>query len=77
MFVRRLQDVEATDHFVEWGSGTSHRLLTEKDGLGVTVYHTIVRANTVSPVQYRNHLEASYCIAGEGVVEDMDGNCIN
>lgn len=31
MFVRSLQDGEATDHFVEWGSGTSHRLLTEKD----------------------------------------------
>jgi L-ectoine synthase len=32
-----------------------------------------VRANTVSLLEYRNHLEACYCIAGEGEVEDMEG----
>ncbi|NKM58580.1 cupin domain-containing protein [Rhizobium anhuiense] len=73
MYVRSLKDVEATDYFVEWDNGTSHRLLTEKDGMGFTVCHTIVRANTVSLLEYRQHLEACYCIAGEGEVEDMDG----
>ncbi|MBB4289084.1 L-ectoine synthase [Rhizobium leguminosarum] len=73
MYVRSLKDVEATDYFVEWGNGTSHRLLTEKDGMGFTVCHTIVRANTVSLLEYRQHLEACYCIAGEGEVEDMQG----
>lgn len=73
MYVRSLKDVEATDYFVEWGNGTSHRLLTEKDGMGFTVCHTIVRANTVSLLEYREHLEACYCIAGEGAVEDMEG----
>jgi L-ectoine synthase len=74
MFVRNLKDVELTDRFVEWGNGTSHRLLTEGDGMGFTVCHTIVRANTVSLLHYRNHLEACYCIGGEGEVEDMDGH---
>ena len=74
MFVRSLSDVEKTDFFVEWGSGTSHRLLTEKDGFGYTVCHTVVRAGTESLLQYRNHLEACYCIDGEGEVEDMQGN---
>ncbi|WP_411196009.1 ectoine synthase [Rhizobium sp.] len=73
MYVRSLKDVEATDYFVEWGNGTSHRLLTDKDGMGFTVCHTIVRANTVSLLEYRQHLEACYCIAGEGEVEDMQG----
>ncbi|PDS79895.1 ectoine synthase [Rhizobium sp. L43] len=73
MYVRSLRDVEATEHFVEWGNGTSHRLLTEKDGMGFTVCHMIVRANTVSLLEYRQHLEACYCIAGEGEVEDMAG----
>jgi L-ectoine synthase len=41
--------------------------------MGFTVCHTIVRANTVSLLEYRQHLEACYCIAGEGEVEDMDG----
>lgn len=74
MFVRSLKDVEKTEYFVEWGGGTSHRLLTEKDGMGFTVCHTVVRANTSSLLEYRNHLEACYCIAGEGEVLDMDGN---
>jgi len=73
MYVRSLKDVEATDKFVDWGNGTSHRLLTQRDGMGFTVCHTVVRAGTQSELQYRNHLEACYCIEGEGEVEDMNG----
>jgi L-ectoine synthase len=73
MFVRNLKAVETTERFVDWGSGTSHRLLTQSDGMGFTVCHTVVRAGTESLLQYRNHLEACYCIGGEGEVEDMDG----
>ncbi|MGM9488561.1 ectoine synthase [Ideonella sp. YS5] len=74
MFVKSLADVEADGLCVEWGAGTSHRLLTSRDGMGFTVCHTVVRAGTESLLQYRNHLEACYCIAGEGEVEDMEGN---
>jgi L-ectoine synthase len=74
MFVKNLIDVEQAGLCVEWGSGTSHRLLTARDGMGFTICHTVVRAGTESLLQYRNHLEACYCIAGEGEVEDMNGN---
>lgn len=74
MFVRSLKDVEATECFVDWGNGTSHRLLTEADGMGFTVCHTVVRAGSQALLQYRHHLEACYCISGEGEVEDMEGN---
>lgn len=74
MFVRSRQDVESTERFVEWGNGTSHRMITAQDGMGFTVCHTVVRKGTTSLLQYRNHLEACYCIAGEGEVEDMQGN---
>jgi L-ectoine synthase len=74
MFVRSLDDVAKTDCFVDWGNGTSHRLLTEKDGMGFTVCHTVVKAGSESKLHYRNHLEACYCIGGKGEVEDMDGN---
>ncbi|TGT57809.1 L-ectoine synthase, partial [Mesorhizobium sp. M2E.F.Ca.ET.166.01.1.1] len=40
MFTRQLADVEKTDFFVDWGNGTSHRLLTSQDGMGFTVCHT-------------------------------------
>ena len=74
MFVRSLNDVEKTDYFVDWGNGTSHRMLTEADGMGFTVCHTVVKAGSESLLEYRNHLEACYCIAGEGEVEDTQGN---
>lgn len=74
MFVRNLREVELTDFFVDWGNGTSHRMLTERDGMGFTVCHTVVRAGTESLLEYKNHLEACYCISGEGEVEAMDGN---
>lgn len=74
MFVRSLQDVEKTDFFVDWGNGTSHRLLTAKDGMGFTVCHTVVRQGSESLLEYKNHLEACYCIGGSGEVEDMQGN---
>lgn len=76
MFKRNLRDVEETERFVDWGNGTSHRLLVEADGMGFTVCHTVVRAGSESLLEYRNHLEACYCIAGEGEVEDMAGQIL-
>jgi L-ectoine synthase len=58
---------------VEWGNGTSHRLLTEADGMGFTVCETLVRRGTSSALQYRRHLEACYCIGGSGEVVTEDG----
>ena len=74
MFVRSREDIMKTDRHVHWGNGTSTRMLTEADGLGYTVCHTVVHAGSESLLHYRNHLEACYCIAGEGEVEDMEGN---
>jgi len=73
MIVRSLADVEQTPMFVSFGNGTSHRLLTAEDQMGFTVCHTIVHAGTESHLEYRNHLEACYCIAGSGEVETADG----
>lgn len=73
MYTRALTDVEKTERFVDWGNGTSHRLLTKADGMGFTICHTVVRAGTESLLEYRNHLEACYCIGGTGEVEDQAG----
>ncbi|MCG7300400.1 L-ectoine synthase [Brevibacterium sp. HMSC08F02] len=70
MFTRSVNDVEA----VEWGAGTSQRVLTAKDNMGFAVARTVVRKGTESKLEYRNHLEACYCISGSGNVEDTEGN---
>ena len=70
MIVRNLSDVKT----VEWGNGLSRRFLLEADGLGYTVTDTIVRPGTRSPLEYKRHLEACYCISGSGRVVDADGD---
>ncbi|GAA4418548.1 ectoine synthase [Actinokineospora soli] len=70
MIVRTANEVQPT----EWGNGTSRRYLTVADGMGYTITDTVVRAGTRSPLQYRNHLEACYCIEGSGLVIDSEGN---
>lgn len=68
MFIRSRAEVPA----VEWGQGTSERILTAEDGMGFAVCHTVVRAGTEAALQYRNHLEACYCIGGSGAVYNAD-----
>jgi L-ectoine synthase len=69
MIVRSITDVVP----VEWGNGTSHRLLTWADGMGFTMAETLVRRGTSSALQYRRHLEACYCIGGSGEILTKDG----
>ncbi|MFJ3892227.1 MULTISPECIES: ectoine synthase [unclassified Streptomyces] len=73
MLVRSIEDVEGTELDVDWGNGRSYRLVVASDGVGYTVCHTVVRAGTTSFLQYRNHLESCYCIAGTGLIEDNTG----
>jgi L-ectoine synthase len=72
MIVRMLSDLKD----VKWGNGLSRRFLTEADGMGYTLTDTVVYAGTRSPIQYRRHLEACYCIEGGGAVELRDGERI-
>jgi L-ectoine synthase len=74
MIVRSIEDVAATDLDVAWGNGQSRRLIVKRDGMGFAIAETLVLAGTESLLEYKNHLEACYCITGEGEVEDMAGN---
>lgn len=69
MIIRKIDDVPSVD----WGNGLSRRFLLNSDNMGYTVTDTIVRAGTKSRLEYRNHLEACYCIEGRGEVIDLDG----
>ncbi|NYI03606.1 ectoine synthase [Allostreptomyces psammosilenae] len=73
MLIRSVAELSGTKYEVEWGNGTSWRLLTAGDNMGFTVCHTVVRAGTSSLLEYRAHLEACYCLAGSGEIEDADG----
>lgn len=68
MIIRKLQDITHTDREVNWGNGISRRFLLERDAMGYSLTDTIVRANTSSLLEYKNHMEACYCISGSGLV---------
>ncbi|WP_433010610.1 ectoine synthase [Kribbella sp. CA-294648] len=58
---------------VEWGNGLSYRVLTQADGMGFAICDTLVRRGTTSALQYRDHLEACFCVGGSGEVVETDG----
>lgn len=69
MIIRDLDSVKT----VAWGNGLSRRFLLASDGLGYSLTDTVVKAGTKSRLEYRNHLEACYCIEGSGEVIELDG----
>ena len=74
MIVRTLRDIAGTERDVNWGNGQSRRFLLEKDGMGFAMMETLLLAGTDIFIEDRHHLEACYCIEGEGEIEDADGN---
>jgi L-ectoine synthase len=71
MIVRHLDDVVGTDRDVKADTWCSRRLSLADDGMGFSVHDTILYAGTETTMWYKHHLEAVYCIAGEGSIEDL------
>jgi L-ectoine synthase len=53
------------------GQWTSRRMVLKGDNMGFSFHETIIRANTKTHIHYQNHLEAVYCVAGNGKIEDL------
>lgn len=71
MILRRLQDIAGTAQDVVTQNWASRRLLLARDGMGFSLHETTVFAGTETFIWYKNHLEAVYCVAGEGEIEDL------
>jgi L-ectoine synthase len=69
MIVKRLEEIAGTDQEVDAGNWTSRRFLLRRDGMGFSMHDTLIRAGTETFIWYANHLEAVYCVEGEGEVE--------
>ncbi|MBM0206047.1 ectoine synthase [Micromonospora sp. STR1s_5] len=64
--------VDGTPYAVDWGNGTSVRLVIAADGRGYTVTDTYVRPGTSTPLRFDRHFESCYCVEGGGRVETTD-----
>ncbi|MCM3570847.1 ectoine synthase [Neobacillus mesonae] len=71
MIVKTLEEVKGTVDHVEDKTWESRRFILEKDGVGFSMHDTIIYAGTESIFWYKYHIEAVYCIEGEGEIEDL------
>jgi L-ectoine synthase len=77
VIVRTLQEVLDTPNDVRAATWASRRLLVAVDGLPFSLHDTIVHAGTETRMQYRHHVEAVYCIEGEGELEECDRGTVH
>ncbi|MGM0882814.1 MAG: ectoine synthase [Bacillota bacterium] len=73
MIVKHLIDVIHTKDDIDTLTWNSRRLLLKKDGMGFSMHDTLIKAGTETLIWYRNHVEAVYCIEGEGEIEVVGG----
>lgn len=71
MIVRHLSEIRGTEREVSAPTWTSRRLLLAGDGMGFSLHETTIFAGTETHIHYRHHLEAVYCIEGEGEIETV------
>lgn len=71
MIVRTLEDIIDTERDVraETGAWASRRMLLKDDAMGFSFHDTTIFAGTTTLIWYKNHLEAVYCVGGEGELE--------
>ena len=69
MIVRTVDECIRTERETPTDNWVSRRLLLKRDGMGFSLHETTVYKGTSTEMQYGNHLEAVFCVEGEGEVE--------
>jgi L-ectoine synthase len=69
MIVRYLDEMAGTDREVKAPTFTTRRFLLAKDGVGFSMHDTHLYAGTATYIWYKHHVEAVYCVGGEGEIE--------
>lgn len=70
MIVRSLSTIVGTERDVAAATWSSRRLVLADDRVGFSLHDTIIHAGTETTMWYRNHIEAVYCIDGDGTLTD-------
>jgi L-ectoine synthase len=74
MIVRTLDEIigGVRDVHADNGNWVSRRFLLKDDGMGFSFHETTIFAGTETHLWYKHHLEAVYCVGGEGEIEDLE-----
>jgi L-ectoine synthase len=73
MIIKHLEEIINTSNDVDTATWNSRRLLLKKDGMGFSMNDTLIKEGTETLIWYKNHVEAVYCIDGEGEIEVEGG----
>ncbi|HLQ95884.1 MAG TPA: ectoine synthase [Pseudogracilibacillus sp.] len=71
MIVRHLNEIKGTENETKAETWSSRRFLLKKDNMGFSFHETIIYAGTETHIHYQNHLEAVYCVGGNGEIETV------
>jgi L-ectoine synthase len=69
-----LSSVKDAGNEVKSDGWISRRYLLKKDNLGFSFHETIIEKGAILEMEYKNHLEAVYCIKGHGTITDLNKN---
>lgn len=74
MIVRNIKDIENTEKEVKAKDGqwVSKRMLLASDRMGFSFHETIIKAGSLTNIHYKNHLEAVYCVGGNGSIYNCE-----
>jgi L-ectoine synthase len=72
VIVRTIDELDGTDRDVRHGNWRSRRILLAGDGVGFSLHETVLYAGTETTMWYANHVEAVYCVEGEGELVDHE-----
>jgi L-ectoine synthase len=74
MIVTHISDLDGTDRDVEFNTWRSRRFVLARERVGFSLHDTVIYAGTETAMWYANHVEAVYCVGGEGeLVNDETG----
>lgn len=72
MIVKHLSDLDGTERDIETPNWRSRRLVLAREGVGFSLHDTVIYAGTENTFWYANHIEAVYCVGGEGTLVNDD-----
>ena len=71
MIVRNLSEILGTWRHASGEGWESRRIVLADDGMGYSMHDTLVKEGAELELEYKNHLEANYCVEGIGEVEKV------
>lgn len=73
MIVRTLDEIIGSEREVhaENGNWVSRRFVLNDDAAGFSFHETLIKAGSETHIWYKHHIEAVYCVAGDGEIEDL------